>query len=178
MNIINTFIEGLKIIELNKITDNRGYFLNLFEKDSYFKNLIDIEVSQINCSFNYKKGTLRGLHFQKELFSEAKIISCLKGKIFDVAVDLRKNSLTYGQWFGIELSENKNKILYIPKGFAHGFQTLVNNTEVMYFMSGKYSRKSESGLVWNDPLLKIKWPLKPTVISEKDKKLSKFKKAK
>jgi dTDP-4-dehydrorhamnose 3,5-epimerase len=178
MNVINTFIQGLKIIELNKINDKRGFFLNLFEKDFYLKNLIDIELSQVNFSFNYKKGTLRGLHFQKEPFSEAKIISCLKGKIFDVAVDLRKNSLTYGQWHGIELSENKNKILYIPKGFAHGFQTLINNTEVMYFMSGKYSKKNESGLVWNDPLLKIKWPLKPTVISEKDKKLSKFKIAK
>jgi len=175
MKVTDTPIDNLKVIEPDKFDDNRGYFLKSFEKKAFAKQGIDMEVSQANQSFNLLKGTLRGMHFQAEPFAEAKVVFCVKGKIFDVAIDLRLSSAMYGKWYGIELSEENKRILYIPKGFAHGFETLVDNTEVFYLMSGEYSKEHEAGVRWNDPAFGISWPLAPTVIADKDNAWPAFK---
>jgi dTDP-4-dehydrorhamnose 3,5-epimerase len=174
MKAIDTSLTGLKIIEPDKFDDNRGYFLKSFEKKAFSEQGIDFEVTQANHSFNLLKGTLRGMHFQTEPFAEAKLIFCVKGSIYDVAIDLRGDSPTYGKWFGLELSEENKKILYIPKGFAHGYETLADNTEVLYYMSGEYSKEHEAGFKWNDTAFAINWPLEPTVIADKDNKWPAF----
>jgi dTDP-4-dehydrorhamnose 3,5-epimerase len=174
MKVTDTPLAGLKIIEPDKFDDNRGYFLKSFEKKAFAEQGIDFEITQVNHSFNLLKGTLRGMHFQVEPFAQAKLIFCTKGKIFDVVVDIRKDSVTFGKWFGLELSEENKQILYIPKGFAHGYQALVDNTEALYYLEGEYSKEHESGLKWNDPLIGISWPIEPTVIADKDNQWSPF----
>ena len=141
--------------------------------DYSFLNQIydDFNISAINISESLKKGTLRGLHLQKHPFEEIKIIRCIRGRIFDVAVDLRKNSNTYLQHTSLVLEEGDCKALIIPKGCAHGFQTLTNNSTILYIHSAEYSRESEDGVNYLDPILGIKWPEKITCISKKDKSL-------
>ncbi len=168
MQVISTSLEGLKLIQPDKFDDSRGYYLKSYEKKAFLEQGIDFNVVQISHSFNQTKGTIRGMHFQAEPFSQGKLVFCEKGKAFDVAIDLRKGSVSYGQWYGVELSEENKQILYIPKGFAHGFQTLEDNTEIIYFVSEEYSKEHESGVKWNDPVFNVKWPLEPTVIADKD----------
>jgi dTDP-4-dehydrorhamnose 3,5-epimerase len=174
MQVTNTNLEGLKIITPDKFDDNRGYYLKSFEKKALRDLGIDFDIVQISHSFNQTKGTIRGVHFQLEPFAQAKLVFCGKGKVFDVALDLRKGSKTYGEWYGVELTQDNKQILYIPKGFAHGFQTLENNTELIYFISDVYSKEHESGVKWNDSTFAINWPLEPTVISDKDSKWPAF----
>jgi dTDP-4-dehydrorhamnose 3,5-epimerase len=169
MNISDAPLSGLKLIQPDKFDDSRGYFMKPFEKKVFAQQGIDFNIAQVNHSFNLAKGTLRGLHFQVEPFSQDKLVFCAKGRVFDVAVDLRKSSGTYGNWFGVELSEFNNQVIYIPKGFAHGYETLEDNSEVLYYIDGEYSKENEAGIRWNDPTLAIKWPLEPTVLSDKDR---------
>lgn len=169
MKFIKTDLEGLTVIEPDKFLDDRGYFLKSFERKIFEENGISMEINQINHSFNLHKGTLRGMHMQKAPFEEAKLVQCIKGSVYDVAIDMREGSKTYGKWHGEELSEENKIVFFIPEGFAHGFITLLENTEVLYFMSGEYSKPHEIGYRWNDPYFKITWPLEPTVIAEKDK---------
>ena len=139
-------------------------------KDKEFEdNDLDSKLSQCSISFNKKAGTLRGMYYQAEPYQEVKLVRCTKGKIFDVIIDLRKNSKTCMNWFGIELSSHNHKMLYVPEGFAHGFQTLEDNSEVFYQVSQFYSPQHENGIRWNDPTFQIKWPLHVVKISEKDK---------
>ena len=156
------------LIDIEKISDERGFFSRswdskIFEKYGLTKNLV-----QCNISFNYKKGTLRGLHYQESPYEEAKLVRCTKGRVFEVMVDLRKNSSTYLHWDGHELNSNDGKMLYVPENFALGFQALEDNTELFYQMSQYYMPEFSRGLRWNDPKLKIAWPMEPTVISKKD----------
>ena len=169
-NIKETEIANAWTIEINSFNDFRGSFLNLFRnQDLSFKKVWgDRNINQVNISRNLKSGTTRGLHLQLRNASEAKIINCLKGEIFDVVVDLRKDSKTYGKWVSIYLSSEKQNAIFVPEGCAHGFQTLEDNTEVIYFHSGNWDKDSESGIIWNDPVVGIKWPMSPTFISEKD----------
>ena len=173
MNIKKTFIKDLYILTQSKKLDNRGFFSRVY--CSKLLNKRFKTVRQINKSFSKNKFTLRGLHFQTHPLAEDKIVICIKGSIYDVAVDLRKKSKTYGKWKSIILSENNNKMFLIPKGFAHGFLTLKNNTEVLYLVSQYYNKESERGYIYNDPYFSIKWPYKPKVISTKDKSLPFFK---
>lgn len=161
--------EGLYIIEPELKSDERGYFARIFCEEEFKKNGLDFKVVQINRSLTKKKGTIRGMHFQKSPKSEDKIIQCLRGAIYDVAIDLRQDSLTYGQWVVEELSEDNKKMFLIPKGFAHGFQALVDNSEIQYFVSEFYSPECESGVRWDDPFFNIKWPIDNPLLSEKDK---------
>jgi dTDP-4-dehydrorhamnose 3,5-epimerase len=170
-----TKIKGLYIIEPELKSDERGYFARIFCKKEFKKIGFDFKIVQVNRSLTKKRGTIRGLHFQKPPKSEDKIVVCLKGKIFDVALDLRKNSPTFGKWVGVELSEENKKMFLIPKGFAHGFQTLTDNCEILYFVSEFYSPKYESGIRWDDPFFNIKWPIKNPILSEKDKNWPLFK---
>ncbi len=168
MKIIKTKIDGVFLIDLAPRLDGRGYFTRVFCVDELKKADIKYKILQINRSLTEKKGTIRGLHYQKKPMQEDKIVQCLTGSIFDVAVDLRKNSKTYGKWFGVELSSKNKRLLLIPKGCAHGFQTLEKNVTVEYFVSQFYESSKESGIRWDDPSIKIKWPIKKVNSSQKD----------
>ena len=169
MNFIETEIKDLFVVELNKIGDERGFFARTWcEKEFANKNLTS-RMLQANTSYSKDKGTLRGLHYQVSPHEEAKLMRCIKGAIFDVAVDLRPESKTYKKWFGIELTESNRKMLFIPEGFAHGYQTLVENTEAFYMSSAFYAPEAERGLRWNDPAIGINWPITDELnITEKD----------
>jgi dTDP-4-dehydrorhamnose 3,5-epimerase len=170
MIISKTKIEGLYVIEPELKNDERGNFARTFCKDEILKATgLDFDIKQGNQSLTNKKGMIRGMHFQKDPKAEAKVVQCLKGAIYDVAVDLRKDSKTYGQWVSEELSEENKKMFFIPEGFAHGFQTLADNCEVQYLMSEFYSQENSSGVRWDDPFFNIKWPIKNPTLSEKDK---------
>ena len=163
-----TNFRGVFIIEIEREEDERGFFARIWDKKEFERHNINSKIIQCSISFNKKKGTLRGMHYQVSPYEETKLVRCTRGKIFDVIIDLRRESSTFKQWFGIELSDENHKMIYVPKGFAHGFQTLKNNTEVFYQISEKYMSRYSRGIRWNDKAFKIKWPLKPTIISKKD----------
>jgi dTDP-4-dehydrorhamnose 3,5-epimerase len=165
-----TKLKGAYIIELEKIEDERGFFARSWDRKIFEKKGLNPDLIQCNISFNSKKGTLRGMHYQKIPFEETKLVRCTKGRIFDVIVDLRKNSHSENEWFGIELSELNHKMLYVPEGFAHGFQTLEDNSEVFYQMSQEFREEYSSGRKWNSKDFEISWPILPPIISEKDEK--------
>ena len=168
MKIINTKFKGLKIIKGINHYDSRGYFRETF-KNNFFKNKNFI----FWCMSKSKKNVLRGLHLQKK-FGQDKFISVVQGKIFDVVIDLRKKSKTYGKKYTITLSEENSTSLFIPAGFAHGFCTLEKDNLVFYGCTNYRSKNNEVGIVWNDNKLKIKWPVKNPIVSKKDKKLKTF----
>lgn len=158
------------IIEINQLTDERGFFERIFCEEEFHQIRFSKKIVQINHSFTKQKGAVRGLHFQFPPYTETKIVKCLKGKVIDIIVDLRKNSTTFLKWTSVELSEQNNKMIFIPDGFAHGFQTLEKNTEMLYFHTEFYSKENESGINIFDPKLNIKLPLKVTEISSRDEK--------
>ena len=160
-------IPDVIVIEPKIFPDERGEFLELFKQSIFEQNEINVKFVQDNISVS-NLDVLRGLHFQKTPKSQAKLITVLQGEIFDVAVDIRKNSSTYGKWVGEILSENNRKLLFIPEGFAHGFCTLRENTIVMYKVSNEYSSELERSIIWNDPEINISWPIKNPILSEKD----------
>ena len=169
MKIKETKIKGVYIIEPELKVDERGYFARIFCKEEFAKIGLNFNTVQINRSLTKRKGTIRGLHFQRPPMAEDKIIQCLRGAIYDVAVDLRLDSSTCGQWVAEEISEQNKKMFFVSKGFAHGFQALTDNCEIQYFVSEFYSPKREGGIRWDDPFFKIKWPIKKIFLSEKDK---------
>jgi len=167
-NFIKTKIEGLIIIEPCVFNDDRGFFMESYNQKVFIENGINVNFIQDNHSQS-TKGVLRGLHFQKPPFSQDKLIRCTKGEVFDVVVDLRKDSSTFGQWESIIISEENKKMIFIPKGFAHGFLVLSDMAEFQYKCSNFYNKESESGLLYNDPELNINWPnLENLILSEKD----------
>jgi dTDP-4-dehydrorhamnose 3,5-epimerase len=168
MIIKKTKIEGVYLIDPEPRGDNRGYFARVFAKEELAKYGISYNIAHINRSLTAQKGTIRGLHMQTSPKQEDKLVQCLQGSIFDVAVDLRKKSKTYGKWVGEILSADNKRMLLVPKGFAHGFQTLEKNCLVEYFVTQKYSPEHEKGFRWNDPTLHIEWPIKKAILSEKD----------
>lgn len=169
MKFFPTEISGLIIVEAEPIHDNRGLFSRAFCKQEFASVGLHKEFVQINHSFSKSAGTLRGLHFQKPPYTEMKYIQCIQGRIFDVVVDIRKNSPTYLQYFSIELSDSNYKGLLVPEGCAHGFQTLEHDTLLIYHHSEFYTPGSERGIKFDDPALSIRWPLAVTNISERDK---------
>lgn len=175
MNLIKTKIEGLIILKLKTIEDNRGYFFETYNKNS-LKILNNINFVQENESKSHK-GVLRGLHYQKPPFSQSKLVRCVQGKVLDVALDLRKNSDTFGLTVSTILSQDNKKQLFIPKGFAHGFIVLSDSAIISYKVDNYYNPDFEDGVLWNDKDLKINWILEKDkiMISEKDKKLPTFK---
>jgi dTDP-4-dehydrorhamnose 3,5-epimerase len=169
-----TKIKGIYIIDPEPFTDERGFFARSFCKEEFQKHGLETDIVQCNISYNKKRGTLRGMHYQVPPFEEAKIVSCTNGSIYDVVLDLRRDSATYCQWVAVELSADNYRMVFIPKGCAHGFQTLVDNTVVYYQMTEVFHPESASGVRWNDPVFGIQWVLDETIISEKDKNLSDF----
>lgn len=169
LKVSTTSIEGVKLIERQPIGDSRGYFERFFCEAELEDILEGKRVVQINHSKTAISGSIRGLHFQIYPHGEKKIISCTRGKIFDVAVDLRKDSPTFLKWHTEILSEDNHRTLFVPEGFAHGFQTLTNDTEVIYICTAAYNKDSEAGFNPLDPLISISWPVEVTELSEKDR---------
>ena len=168
MKFIPTILNGSFTIQLDPINDERGWFARYFCKKEFSTIGHEKEWVQMNHSFSLKKGTLRGMHFQKPPHSEVKLVRCIQGSVFDVIIDLRKDSPTFLKWFGAELSAENKLMMYMPEGFAHGFQTLEDNSGLLYMHTAYYSPEAESGLRYNDPLVNISWPLEISEISMRD----------
>ena len=171
-NLIETGIEDLKVIKYKPFNDARGYFFEAYNKNDFIKLGITKEFVQDNQSMS-SKGVLRGLHFQIN-YPQAKLVRCLKGKVYDVAVDIRKNSKTYGKYYGVELTEDNNTMFFIPENFAHGFLVLSDIAIFTYKVTDFYHPNDEGGIIWNDPSLNIKWPIPndkdfKILLSDKDK---------
>lgn len=165
--------EGLIVITPYVFSDERGFFMESYRNDEFEKAGIKGEFVQDNHSRS-TKGVIRGLHFQKDPHEQSKLVRCIRGEVFDVAVDLRPKSDTFGKWYGLTLSEQNKKMLYIPKGFAHGFSTLSEEAEVLYKVDEFYSREDERGIVYSDSTIAIDWKVASPVVSSKDKALPKF----
>ena len=168
MNFTEINIQGAYLIEPRKIEDERGFFTRTFCMKEMADKGFDLPMVKTNASYSKTKGTLRGLHMQRNPYSEAKLVRCTKGAIFDVFVDLREHSATFLQWFGTELSAERYNMLFIPPGCAHGYLTLEDHTEINYQVSQYYTPEAEVGFCWNDAAFGIQWPFKPVVISAKD----------
>ena len=164
-----TKLKGAFILDLEKRGDERGFFARVFCRNEFEAHGLNPFVAQANTSLSRVKGTLRGMHFQRAPHQEAKLVRCTRGALLDVIIDLRPDSPTFKQWVGVELTSENNRMLYVPEGFAHGFQTLVDDTEVTYLVSEFYAPDSEGGVRYNDPVFGIDWPLEPTVLSDKDR---------
>jgi len=169
-------IPGVILVTPKSFPDERGFFLESFKESEFTSNGIKTIFVQDNFSHSVK-GVLRGLHYQKNLKAQAKLVIALRGEIFDVAVDIRKDSPTYGKWVGEILSENNHNSLYIPVGFAHGFCVLSKEADVLYKVSQEYSPEDEKGIIWNDPEISIAWPIDKPILQEKDSKLPVLKNA-
>ncbi|NLP09741.1 dTDP-4-dehydrorhamnose 3,5-epimerase [bacterium] len=171
MRFIQTKIAGVVIIEPAVFSDSRGYFMESYQKKIFLDNGIDADFVQENISFS-RKGTLRGLHFQRSPHSQGKLVRVTLGCVYDVAVDLRARSSTFGRFFGLELSEENHRALYIPPGFAHGFYVLSDRAQFSYKCTAYYAPHSEGGVRWNDPVIGVPWPLDgPPLLSRKDEQL-------
>jgi dTDP-4-dehydrorhamnose 3,5-epimerase len=169
MNVIPTELSGVYIIEPQVFGDNRGWFMETYSQINFEKHGIDVTFVQDNHSFSAQKGTLRGLHFQNSPMAQTKLVSCTRGAIMDVAVDIRKGSPNYKKWVAVELSEENKKQLFIPKGFAHAFLTLTDNVEVQYKVDEFYSKECDRSIRYNDSSIGVDWgDIKP-VLSDKDK---------
>ncbi|MFA6251727.1 MAG: dTDP-4-dehydrorhamnose 3,5-epimerase [Candidatus Paceibacterota bacterium] len=169
MKVTQTQLKDVLIIEPDVFEDNRGWFVETYNKKKLKEAGIITEFIQDNYSYSKKRGTLRGLHLQNEPYAQAKLVYCIKGTVLDVAVDLRKDSPTYKKWFSIELSEQNRKQLFIPRGFAHGFLTLTDDTEFQYKVDNDYNKQSERSIRFDDPEIGIDWKISNPILAEKDK---------
>ena len=163
-----TPLSGVALIELESHADERGSFTRLYCRETFEQFGLKSDISQINVSRSGRRGTVRGMHYQLAPAAEAKVVSCVRGAVYDVVLDLRPGSITFGRWFAAELSEIRCRLMIVPQGCAHGFMTLTDDCELLYFASAAYSPENERGVRWNDPMFDIDWPLEPTVVSDKD----------
>ncbi len=168
MKFDETPLRGAYLIDLQPLEDARGFFARAFCRREFEEHSLNPAIAQCNFAFNHVCGTLRGMHYQVEPAREVKIVRCIAGAVFDAIIDLRPDSSTYRRWFGVELSACNRRALYVPEGFAHGYLTLADNSEIQYMVSEFYSPRHESGIRWNDPAFGIEWPMAPQVISDKD----------
>jgi dTDP-4-dehydrorhamnose 3,5-epimerase len=169
-----TPFKGAYLIDLEKRGDERGYFARAFCMREFADHGHVIQIVQANTSFSARKGTLRGMHYQLAPKAETKLVRCLRGALHDIILDLRPDSPTFGQSFGTELTADNRRMLCVPKGFGHGFITLVDNTEAFYLVDEFYAPEYERGVRWDDPRFAIRWPAEPTVISDKDRNYRDF----
>ncbi len=169
MKFRSTPLEDAYLIEPELRKDERGFFARVFCVDEFAEHGLCTQWKQANIAYNKFKGITRGMHYQHSPNAEVKLVRCTRGAVFDAMIDMRPNSATYRQWFGAELSEANQTMLYIPEGFAHGYQVLEDNSELHYMVSALYAPESEAGVRWNDPAVNIEWPLSDAVqLSEKD----------
>lgn len=169
-----TKLKGVFIIEPERLEDERGFFARTWCKREFEVHGLNSNLIQCNISFNKIKGTLRGMHYQSDPHAEAKLVRCTQGSLYDVIIDLRQNSITYKNWFAVELNRDNYKMLYIPENFAHGFLTLEDNTEVLYYMSESYYPEYARSVRWNDTAFSIKWPTEVNILSERDRNCPDF----
>lgn len=174
MHFTETALAGVYIIDLERFDDERGFFARAWCQKEFTEHHLNAQIVQCNISFNAKRGTLRGLHYQIAPYEEAKIVRCTAGAIYDVVVDLRPHSPTFKRWLGVELTASNHMMVYVPFGFAHGLQALKDDTEVFYQMSQFYHPECARGVRWDDAAFKIDWPLHPSVISPKDQQYPDF----
>lgn len=163
-----TGLPGAWLIDLDKRGDDRGFFARAFCKDEFAAHGLEPDFVQVNTSLSSQEGTLRGMHFQLPPAAEVKLVKCIRGELWDCIVDLRSESPTYKKWFGATLSAENRTMMYVPRGFAHGFITLTDDAEALYFVSAAYAPDRERGLRWNDPEIGIRWPREPSTMSAKD----------
>jgi len=168
MKFIETKLKDAYIIEIEPISDDRGFFARSWCQQEFSNRGLNPNLVQCNISFNLKKGTLRGMHYQANPHEEAKLVRCIRGAIYDVIIDIRPDSSTFKDWLSVDLNADNRKMLYIPEGFAHGFQTLDDNSEVFYQMSNFYHPESARGIRWNDPEFQLEWQIESKIISERD----------
>ncbi len=175
MRFTPTKIAGVWIVDLERREDERGWFARTWCAEEFAKHGLNPRLSQCSVSFNRRRGTLRGMHWQAAPHEEAKLARCLRGALWDAVLDLRPGSATFKQWVGVELSAESGRALYIPEGCAHGFQTLTDDTEVLYFISESWHPESARGVRWNDPAFGIEWPAQANaILSERDRSYSDF----
>jgi dTDP-4-dehydrorhamnose 3,5-epimerase len=166
---IPTSLEGAFVVEMNPLTDERGFFARYWCRKEFEEAGLDVNIEQSSVSFNSKRGTLRGMHYQMAPHEEVKLVRCTRGSIWDVILDLRPDSRTFRQWFGAELTRDNLKLMYVPAGFAHGFQTLMDDTDVLYQISEPYHPELARGVRWNDPAFQIAWPVVNPIVSARDR---------
>lgn len=174
MKFTETKLKGAFVIDLEKREDERGFFARTWDKDEFQAHGIYRIPVQMNTSFSKKKGTLRGMHYQLAPFQESKLVRCVQGRIYDVIIDLRPQSPTFKEWFGVELTAENCKMVFVPEGFAHGFLTLTDDVAVVYQASSVYHFESERTIRYDDPTFAIKWPVEVKIFSEKDKNTPDF----
>ena len=165
----DTPLPGAYVLEPERIEDQRGFFARIWCKNELRARGLSCELAQSNVGFSRRRGTLRGLHFQRPPHAEVKIVRCTRGSVFDVIVDLRAGSSTQGRWEAVEITMENRRLVYVPAGFAHGFLTLCDSTEVAYQMTGNYAPAHARGIRWDDPSIGVTWPMAPTVISTRDR---------
>jgi dTDP-4-dehydrorhamnose 3,5-epimerase len=168
VKIVPTELPEAKLVELERIEDERGFFARSFCARDFQAEGLDPCVAQCNVSYNRRRGTLRGMHFQRAPYAEAKLVRCTRGGIYDVIVDLRPDSPSFRRWLAVELTDENRRALYVPPGFAHGFQTLADDCEVFYQMSEFYVPDAATGVRWNDPAFAIAWPIANPILSPRD----------
>ena len=169
MRFFPTTVDGAYLLELEPSEDERGYFARVKSREAFESRGLVSDLSESSISYNRRRATLRGMHYQAAPHEETKLVTCVGGRIFDVIVDLRKNSSSYMQSYGIELSPEKRRSLYVPAGVAHGFLTLADDSYVYYQIGGEYAPEAARGIRWDDPALNVDWPLVPEVVSERDR---------
>jgi len=169
-----TPIKDAWLVEVKRLEDERGFFARSFCRQEFQERGLDPRLAQSNVSFNAKRGTLRGLHYQAAPHEEAKLVRCTQGAIWDVVVDLRRESPSFKRWHGVELTAENRRALYVPGGCAHGFQTLSDDAEILYLMSEFYHPESARGLPWDDPAFGIRWPLADPILSARDRDFAPF----
>lgn len=169
MKFEQTTLQDAFLITLDRRGDERGWFARTFCRDTFAAQGLQTEFVQHNGSLSRTRGTLRGMHFQRGAAAEVKLLRCVTGAVIDIIIDLRPESATYKRWEAFELSAQNARLLYVPRGFAHGFQTITEDVEMHYLVSAPYTPQAEGGVRWNDPAFKLAWPLEPTVMSEKDR---------
>lgn len=174
MKFIETVLKGAFVIEPELIEDERGFFARTFCRREFEEHGLNPNLVQCSISFNHQRGTLRGMHYQVAPHAECKLVRCTRGAVYDMIVDLRRASSSYGRWFAVELSAENRLMLYVPEGVAHGFQTLSDESEVFYQISEFYHPECARGVRWDDPAFAIRWPLAPSVISGRDRRYSDF----
>lgn len=175
MRFLETRLSGAVIVEAERLTDERGFFARSWSQREFSEQGLNSNLVECNLSFNERQGTLRGMHFQAAPHEQAKLVRCTRGAIYDVIIDLRTSSPTFKQWLGVELTAENRLMLYVPDGFAHGFQTLKDSSEVFYQMSAYYAPESAAGVRWNDPAFNIEWPdVAKRIINTRDQQYPDF----
>jgi dTDP-4-dehydrorhamnose 3,5-epimerase len=174
MKFLETPLQGVRLIEFEPAFDERGFFARTWCREEFLKQGLNPNLAQCSLSFNKQKGTLRGMHYQCEPHQEAKLVRCCSGAVYDVILDLRPSSPTCGKWFAVELTANNHKMLYVPEGCAHGFQTLADQSTVFYQISEAYHPESACGIRWDDPFFAIHWPISAPILSERDRSFANY----